>query len=166
MVEPSRHGSACSAGPLSRSGFERLAGELLEAIADAMSPDVAGVCLTLHGAMGAVGELDPEGYLLEGTRACVGPRMLIVISLDLHGIWTGRMLSHCDAIAVLWCKRRSLVVPCPAAEPLDRFLMPLRYVSAGGQESRSSTVVSAQQGLYKQYGTTPLLRSNLTGFTG
>lgn len=92
--------SACSAGPLSRSGFERLSGEFLQAIADAMTPDVAGVYLSLHGAMGAIGELDPEGHLLEGTRAHVGPHVPIVVSLDLHGLLTGRMLSNCDAIAV------------------------------------------------------------------
>ncbi len=92
--------SACSAGPLSREGFNRLAGEFLAAIAAAVTPDVAAVYLSLHGAMGAVGELDPEGYLLERTRALVGPDIPIVISLDLHGLLTDRMLSNCDAIAV------------------------------------------------------------------
>ncbi len=92
--------SACSAGPLSQSGFERLAGEFLQAIAGAMIADVAGVYLSLHGAMGAIGELDPEGHLLQGTRACVGSHVPIVISLDLHGLLTGRMLANCDAISV------------------------------------------------------------------
>ncbi len=92
--------NACSAGPLSRAGFERLAGEFLQAIGEAMSADVAGVYLSLHGAMGAIGELDPEGHLLEGTRARVGPDVPIVASLDLHGILTARMLANCDAMAV------------------------------------------------------------------
>jgi microcystin degradation protein MlrC len=92
--------SACSAGPLSRDGFSRLAGEFLATLAAAVTPDVAAVYLSLHGAMGAVGELDPEGYLLEHTRALVGPDIPIVISLDLHGLLTDRMLSNCDAIAV------------------------------------------------------------------
>ena len=97
---PAYYASACSAGPLSQTGFERLAREFLQAVAGAMGPDVAGVYLSLHGAMGAIGELDPEGHLLEGTRAIVGPHVPIAISLDLHGVLTGRMLSNCDAIAV------------------------------------------------------------------
>ncbi len=92
--------SACSAGPLAQADFERLAGEFLTAIADAMTPDVAGVYLSLHGAMGATGERDPEGYLLQRTRAIVGPQIPIVISMDLHGLLTARMLENCDAIAV------------------------------------------------------------------
>lgn len=92
--------SACSAGPLSQAGFARLAREFLEAIAGAMTADVAAVYLSLHGAMGAIGELDPEGHLLEHTRALVGPHVPIVVSLDLHGLLTARMLSNCDAIAV------------------------------------------------------------------
>ena len=56
--------------------------------------------MSLHGAMGAIGELDPEGYLLEHVRERVGPDIPIVISLDLHGLLTARMLSNCDAIAV------------------------------------------------------------------
>jgi microcystin degradation protein MlrC len=92
--------SACSAGPLSGEGFARLSGELLEAVDRAMSPDVAAIYMSLHGAMGAIGELDPEGYLLEHVRRRVGPQIPIVISLDLHGLLTARMLSNCDAIAV------------------------------------------------------------------
>ena len=92
--------SACSAGPLSQEGFARLSRELLDAIDQAMSPEVTAVYLSLHGAMGAIGELDPEGYILEHVRGSVGGDIPIVISLDLHGLLTDRMLSNCDAIAV------------------------------------------------------------------
>ncbi len=92
--------SACSAGPLSREGFDRLAGEFLDAVESARTSDVAAIYLSLHGAMGAVSELDPEGYLLERVRALVGPDVPIIISLDLHGILTDRMLKNCDAVAV------------------------------------------------------------------
>jgi microcystin degradation protein MlrC len=92
--------SACSAGPLAQDSFERIAGELLDALGAAMSDDVAAVYLSLHGAMGATGELDPEGCVLERVRALVGPAIPIVISLDLHGLLTARMLANCDAIAV------------------------------------------------------------------
>ena len=56
------------------------------------------VYFSLHGAMAAEDELDPEGRLLEITRAAVGPDVPIVISMDLHGIPTDKMLRHCDAL--------------------------------------------------------------------
>ena len=65
-----------------------------------MSPEVTPVYLSLHGAMGAIGELDPEGYLLEHVRASVGAGHSDRRLLDLHGLLTDRMLSNCDAIAV------------------------------------------------------------------
>ena len=92
--------SACSAGPLSGEGFSRLSSELLAAIDEAMSADVAAIYLSMHGAMGALSELDPEGYILEQVRARVGLTIPIVVSLDLHGLLTDKMLRNCDAIAV------------------------------------------------------------------
>ena len=89
---------ACSAGPLSDEGFALLSREFLGAIAEAMNPEVVAVYLSMHGAMGAITEHDPEGSLLEGVRARVGPNIPIVVSLDLHGILTDRMLRNCDAI--------------------------------------------------------------------
>jgi microcystin degradation protein MlrC len=50
--------------------------------------------------MAADGELDPEGYLLTETRKILGPDKPIVISLDLHGILTDRMLSQVDGVAI------------------------------------------------------------------
>ena len=41
---------------------------------------IDGVYFSLHGAMGAEGELDPEGYLLQETRRLVGAQTPIVIS--------------------------------------------------------------------------------------
>lgn len=90
---------ACSAGPLSRAGFERVADELLGTI-DANASGVDGMYFCLHGAMGSEYEFDPEGYFLEQTRALLGMHVPIVVSLDLHGLLTDRMLRHCDAIAV------------------------------------------------------------------
>ena len=50
--------------------------------------------------MGADGELDPEGHLLTEIRRMAGPDMPIVISLDLHGILTDRMLRQIDGLAI------------------------------------------------------------------
>ncbi len=85
-----------SGGVLTKAGFERLSREILESIA-AAGP-VAAMYFCLHGAMQAENELDPEGYLLEQARKILGPQTPIVISLDLHGILTDKMLRNCDAV--------------------------------------------------------------------
>lgn len=63
-------------------------------------PGTDGLYVSLHGAMGAHGELDPEGALLTEFRAVAGPAMPVVISLDLHGILTDRMLRQVDGLAI------------------------------------------------------------------
>ena len=55
-----------SGGTLAAADFARLAGEFLGAIKAA--PAVDAVYFSLHGAMGAENEDDPEGYLLAETR--------------------------------------------------------------------------------------------------
>jgi microcystin degradation protein MlrC len=50
--------------------------------------------------MQAENENDPEGLLLEQARLILGEDIPIVISMDLHGIMTDRMLRHTDAIVV------------------------------------------------------------------
>ena len=47
--------------------------------------------------MAAEGEDDPEGYLLAEARKILGEAVPIVVSLDLHGVLTARMLKHADA---------------------------------------------------------------------
>ena len=84
-----------SGGTLADAAFQRIAGELLAGIEAA--PPVDGVYFSLHGAMATESEDDPEGWLLAETRKIVGERVPIVISLDLHGILTDRMLEHSDA---------------------------------------------------------------------
>jgi microcystin degradation protein MlrC len=84
-----------SGGTLADAAFERLADELLSSIKTA--PEVDGVYFSLHGAMATQSEGDPEGWLLEQTRKIVGEEVPIVISLDLHGILTDRMLDQSDA---------------------------------------------------------------------
>jgi microcystin degradation protein MlrC len=88
-----------SAGPLCAAGWRRLSGEVIDAVA-ARIDEVDAVYVSLHGAMGADGEPDPEGALLERIRAFAGPSMPIVISLDLHGILTDRMLRQVDGLAI------------------------------------------------------------------
>jgi microcystin degradation protein MlrC len=84
---------------LSAEGWRRLSSELLDAVA-ARIGEADAVYVSLHGAMGADGELDPEGYLLERIRQMAGPQKPIVISLDLHGILTARMLRQVNGLAI------------------------------------------------------------------
>ena len=91
---------ACSSGLLVQEDFERLTAELLDAVENHRD-GADGFYFVLHGAMGATGDLDPEGFLLQEVRRLVGPDLPLVISLDLHGILTRRMLEHCDALTLL-----------------------------------------------------------------
>jgi microcystin degradation protein MlrC len=90
---------AGSAGTLSAEGWEQLSGELLAAV-EAKLPGTDGIYVSLHGAMGAESELDPEGHILSEIRRMAGPEIPIVISLDLHGILTDRMLRQVDGLAI------------------------------------------------------------------
>lgn len=85
-----------SGGTLAKSAWEQIARELLESIKSA--PAVDGVYFCMHGAMASESELDPEGWLLAETRKIVGERVPIVVSLDLHGILTDRMIEQSDAV--------------------------------------------------------------------
>lgn len=85
-----------SGGTLAKAAWERIAAEFLESIRAA--PPVDGVYFCMHGAMASEEELDPEGWLLAETRKILGEEIPIVVSLDLHGILTDRMLEHSDAI--------------------------------------------------------------------
>jgi microcystin degradation protein MlrC len=91
---------AGSAGLLSAEGWGRLSEEVLAAVSAGAKTGIDGVYFSMHGAMGAEGELDPEGSLLTETRRIVGDSTPIVISLDLHGILTDRMLRQVDGLAV------------------------------------------------------------------
>ncbi len=87
-----------SGGTVPRADWERIAGEFVGALAVAAADGpVAGVYVALHGAMAAEGEPDPEGFLLQEARRVLGERVPLVVSLDLHGVLTARMLRHADA---------------------------------------------------------------------
>lgn len=90
---------AGSAGILSAEGWKTLSEKMIAEIA----PHIDGadaIYASLHGAMGAEGELDPEGWLLTELRRMAGPDVPIVISLDLHGILTDRMIRQVNGITI------------------------------------------------------------------
>lgn len=85
-----------SGGTLAKPDWEQIASEFLGEIRNA--PPVDAVYFCMHGAMASEEELDPEGWLLAETRKIVGEEIPIVVSLDLHGILTNRMVEYSDAI--------------------------------------------------------------------
>jgi microcystin degradation protein MlrC len=91
---------AGSAGLLSAAGWKRLSAEVLQAVAMQAATGIDAVYFSMHGAMAADTELDPEGYLLAETRRIVGADVPIVVSLDLHGILTDRMLRQINGLAI------------------------------------------------------------------
>ncbi len=91
--------SACfitSGGTLAAEAWQQIAREFIESIRSA--PPVDGVYFCMHGAMASQAELDPEGFLIAEARRVLGDGIPIVVSLDLHGILTDRMVEHSDAI--------------------------------------------------------------------
>ena len=85
-----------SGGTIPTADFRRIAEEFLSDLRAAGPVDAA--YFALHGAMAAEGEDDPEGYLLAESRKILGEKIPIIVSLDLHGILTARMLQHADAV--------------------------------------------------------------------
>jgi microcystin degradation protein MlrC len=98
-VVPVYSAEAESAGILSGESWKRLASEFLDSVA-ARIDRVDALYISLHGAMAADGELDPEGFLLSQVRKLAGPTKPIVISLDLHGILTDQMLRQIDGLSI------------------------------------------------------------------
>ena len=90
--------SNTSGGILTADGFRRLSDAFLNGLTEAGPVDAA--YFSLHGAMQAANENDPEGFLLQEARRILGEEIPFVVSLDLHGILTDRMLQHTDAVVV------------------------------------------------------------------
>lgn len=88
--------SNTSGGVLAAESYDRLRRDFCTALAEAGPVDAA--YFSLHGAMQAAGENDPEGDLLEEARRILGEKIPFVVSLDIHGILTDRMLRHSDAV--------------------------------------------------------------------
>lgn len=89
-----------AAGPLRHSAFLRIADEFLEPLNE-HAGKIDGVYFSLHGSMGTTELADPEGYLLEEARKILGQEIPIVITMDLHGVLTGKMLENINGLASL-----------------------------------------------------------------
>lgn len=85
-----------SGGILRATDWHLIRSEVRKRVAAAGSVD--GAFVALHGAMVAEDEVDPEGALLAELRDSLGEEIPIVVSMDLHGILTDRILTHADAV--------------------------------------------------------------------
>ncbi len=88
--------AAWPSGPVDGPTFAMLIDRTMDALARAGHVDA--VLLALHGSMGAEGEPDVEGHLLERMRAHLGPRVPLVATLDLHANVTARMVKNADVL--------------------------------------------------------------------
>jgi microcystin degradation protein MlrC len=95
-IVPLLWASGGAGGTVAADAFERIAGELIGRLSEAMPVD--GVYLDLHGAMVSEPFEDGEGELLRRVRAAVGPRVPIAVSLDYHANVTPQMVEHADSI--------------------------------------------------------------------
>jgi microcystin degradation protein MlrC len=89
--------SGGAGGTVTRDAFERIAAELVGELSQQMPVD--SIYLDLHGAMVSEEFEDGEGELLRRIRACVGPDLPIVISLDYHANVTHEITDCADAIS-------------------------------------------------------------------
>jgi len=94
---PLQSSLAVPGGPLTREAWDVLSGTLLAQIADACPLD--GLYLALHGSMQVEG-LDeaPEAELLRRVRACVGHRVRLAVSYDLHANLTPGLVEPADIV--------------------------------------------------------------------
>jgi len=95
-IVPLLWASGGAGGTVTADAFERIAGELVGRLSEAVPVD--GVYLDLHGAMVSEPFEDGEGELLRRVRATVGPRVPIAVSLDYHANVTPEMVEHADSI--------------------------------------------------------------------
>ena len=87
--------AASPSAAVTADAFERIGGELVRRLEDALPVD--GVYLDLHGAMVTERFDDGEGELLRRVREVVGPRVPVAASLDLHCNFTRAMFEAADA---------------------------------------------------------------------
>jgi microcystin degradation protein MlrC len=89
--------SGGAGGIVTRDAYERIAAELVGELSQQMPVDA--IYLDLHGAMVSEDFEDGEGELLRRIRACVGPDLPIVISLDYHANVTHEITEYTDAVS-------------------------------------------------------------------
>ncbi len=85
---------ATPSGPVTDDLFDAVTGRLIDTL-KRERPD--GLLLALHGAMVAESHLDADGEVLERLRRELGPAFPVVVTLDLHGNVSERLVRNCNA---------------------------------------------------------------------
>ncbi len=85
---------ATPGGPVADDFFDAMAAELCDSLRASRAD---GLLLALHGAMVAVSHRDADGEFLARVRRAVGSDFPIVVTLDLHGNVSQRLVDGCDA---------------------------------------------------------------------
>ncbi len=85
---------ATPSGPVADTVLEEITTYVIEQLRQ-QRPD--GLLLALHGAMVAESYPDADGEVLMRLRSALGPDLPIVITLDLHGNLSPRLIEHCHA---------------------------------------------------------------------
>jgi microcystin degradation protein MlrC len=85
---------ATPSGKVTDDMFEEVTGRLIEGLAQ--NP-CDGLLLALHGAMVADSFPDADGETVTRLRKALGPRFPVVVTLDLHGNISQRLIDGCDA---------------------------------------------------------------------
>ena len=91
-------GHAGAGGYVTDDAFERIVGELVGGLSQSMPVDA--VYLDLHGAMCSETFEDAESEVLRRVRACIGPDVPLVISLDYHANIGEATAQLCDGMAI------------------------------------------------------------------
>jgi microcystin degradation protein MlrC len=85
---------ATPAGPVADSVLEEVTSHIIQQLQQ-QRPD--GFLLALHGAMVTTSHRDADGEVLARLRLALGPDFPIVVSLDLHGNISPRLIQSCQA---------------------------------------------------------------------
>src|SRR5262245_38401290 len=93
---PTLFAEAFPSAPTPRRIFDRLLGELLDRVEEALPVD--GMLLDLHGAMIAEGIDDVESRILGALRGLVGRGIPIVAQLDIHSHMSHEMVELADVL--------------------------------------------------------------------
>ena len=91
-------GQGGAGGYITDDCFERIVGELVGMLSQAIPVDA--VYLDLHGAMCSLTYEDAEGEVLRRVRACVGPDIPVVVSLDYHANVSAATAALTDGMAI------------------------------------------------------------------
>jgi microcystin degradation protein MlrC len=86
-----------SGGPVSMEAYKHLTEELLSGLREVGQVD--GVLLALHGAMVCENVADADGEILEKVRRFVGPKIPIMVTMDLHANITRKKINNADTIS-------------------------------------------------------------------